>query len=233
MLLEAILTLDAQKEYALELRRFPFPPEWGRLQSPLHHLNSWRMQEAGRASVIVAILLRCWLEVRHVQSKFLRALEGLYQTTSQLDVIDKIVEAYAAMGKSNSLILAMSMTPSDRRRLSQYIYDSRSQYQTLCEAAAISCSSRSQNPSRSISRSPSVDATSQDAASIVESDHSTTLNDYAGASTSGMPSSRKSKMFRDWQGRPNVHVGLHYVDVAREYATPNNCNVLIGEDKHQ
>lgn len=30
-----------------------------------------------------------------------------------------------------------------------------------------------------------------------------------------------------------MHIGLHYVAQAAEYATPNNCNVLAGESLHK
>jgi hypothetical protein len=33
--------------------------------------------------------------------------------------------------------------------------------------------------------------------------------------------------------KPNVHIGLHYGQVAEEYGLPANINVLIGEDKHR
>ena len=39
LLVENILTAQAKKKYAAELRGFHFPPGWGRLQSPIHHLK--------------------------------------------------------------------------------------------------------------------------------------------------------------------------------------------------
>lgn len=34
------------------------------------------------------------------------------------------------------------------------------------------------------------------------------------------------------KNRPNMQIRVHYVDQPKEYATANNCNVLINEDKH-
>lgn len=48
LLMKAILTVQAQKEYAQNLRSFPFPPGWARPQSLLRHLNSYRSQEHAR-----------------------------------------------------------------------------------------------------------------------------------------------------------------------------------------
>jgi hypothetical protein len=73
LLVEAILSPHGQRLYAAELRRFPFPPGWARLQSPVHHLQSWRMQESGRAAIITPMLLRCWLRDSHIRESFIRA----------------------------------------------------------------------------------------------------------------------------------------------------------------
>lgn len=39
---------------------------------------------------------------------------------------------------------------------------------------------------------------------------------------------KKSKSFLDIKKRLNMHISLHYVAQAREYAVPDNCNVLAG-----
>ena len=51
-----------QDKYSWQLRRFQFPTGWGRLQSPINHLNSYQLQEHARASVILPLLLRCFLK---------------------------------------------------------------------------------------------------------------------------------------------------------------------------
>ena len=44
---------------------------------------------------------------------------------------------------------------------------------------------------------------------------------------------KQAAAFRNVIARPNIHTALHYEDVAAEYATPNNCTTLSGEDKHR
>ena len=44
---------------------------------------------------------------------------------------------------------------------------------------------------------------------------------------------KKAREYKLFQSRPNIHQGLHLADIAFEYGTPNNCNVLLGEDKHR
>lgn len=61
MLMARILVPKATKELHQRLQRFKFPPGWARLQSPLRHLDSWGMQEHGRAAIIFPIFLNQWL----------------------------------------------------------------------------------------------------------------------------------------------------------------------------
>lgn len=75
LLMNVILTTQSQKEYADKLRKMRYPSGWGRLQSPLHHLGSYSLQEHARWSIIIPGLLRLWLCDRHVQPLFLRGIE--------------------------------------------------------------------------------------------------------------------------------------------------------------
>lgn len=43
---------------------------------------------------------------------------------------------------------------------------------------------------------------------------------------------QKATKYRQWAQRPNVHVGLHYIDVFRRYGLPS-LMVLPGESKHR
>jgi hypothetical protein len=45
--------------------------------------------------------------------------------------------------------------------------------------------------------------------------------------------SKRAKDLQNWKKRPNVHQGLHLAELAEEYESPLNCNVLLGEDKHR
>jgi hypothetical protein len=67
MLLDTLLTQAAAKSYAAILRSFPFPPSWPRVQGPLHHLKSYSLSEHARWSVVVPVLLRCWLKEKHIR----------------------------------------------------------------------------------------------------------------------------------------------------------------------
>lgn len=44
---------------------------------------------------------------------------------------------------------------------------------------------------------------------------------------------KDSQLYRRLQKLPNVHTGMHYAVVVREYAQPSNVNTLHGEDLHR
>src|ERR1700722_4295606 len=89
MLLDTLLTQAAAKSYAAMLRSFPFPPSWPRVQGPLHHLKSYSLSEHARWSVVIPVLLRCWLRESHLR----RPLVTVFQSNgSPNDLITLIVK---------------------------------------------------------------------------------------------------------------------------------------------
>lgn len=225
LLFTAILTTKAQQEYVFELQHFKFPPGWGRLQSPLKHLQSWRMQEAARASVITPVLLRMWLQAQHVKPKYLAAISSVFgreMWAQGFSAVDMIVYSYGLTARSNSVILARSMTSKDRDSLNTVVYNGRKAFQNLFEAAAIANSSPA-------SRAPTPASPS---AMSIYSNPEAEFEEMESLSAS-LKVTSKAKQFRAFQSRPNIHIGLHYDAVTQEYATPNNYNILIGEDKHK
>ena len=43
----------------------------------------------------------------------------------------------------------------------------------------------------------------------------------------------KKKDYRNDQNRSNLHTAMHYDFMTKKYSLPNNCNVLINENKHR
>lgn len=215
LLMNAILTIPCQKQYADELRKFRYPSGWGRLQSPVHHLGSYSLQEHARWSVIVPGLLRLWLRVEHIQPLFLRGIEKAWKghIPAGMSSLHFIVLSFAAVGRSNALLMSDVVSTSERAQFGSTIRLARQYYQQLLEAAAIAASD---NPRRSRSVTP----------------QSRSATPALGQEISP-EEAKKAKEYRQDQQRPNVHVGIHYEEVMKEYALPSNCNVLIGEDKHR
>ena len=237
LLVEAILTPEAQGQYAAELRRFPFPPGWGRLQSPIRHLKSWKMQEAGRAAIITPMLLRCWLKPAHVKDSFLQAVRSIFRVRSKEDATDIIIKFFAKLAKSISLVLSPVVRIEDSAVMHRLIVEARKMYQDICEAAATAVLSK---PSRgNFTRHSSLAVSEADSlgsqANLEDLDDNASLAEFE--TSVDIPTSQKMKgkgnEYRKFKSRPNVHQGVHLVDLVSEYSTPNNANVLQQEGKHK
>lgn len=70
MLNNYILTEKASQKFALELRAFPMPPGWTRLQSTYNHLDSYSLSELARLAVITPVLLRARLKDEHLKPMY-------------------------------------------------------------------------------------------------------------------------------------------------------------------
>lgn len=241
MLLSSILSASAAKEYNAVLRRFPFPPGWGRLQSPTHHLKSYSISEHGRWSIIIPLLLRKWLREEHLHPYFARASRANHSDTSP---VSYIVSCFATIAKSNSLLTAPRITKADRLNFKAIIAQSRHCYQSLCHDSSVSvmtnprsrasvvAGSRAGSRRGSRSGTPAVPSRQQatlESTPLVAPIAPMNLVLMSKEATEGT----RAVQFQNDSKKPNVHIGLHYEDTMEEYGVPANAIVLIGEDKHR
>ncbi|KAI9875527.1 MAG: hypothetical protein M1830_008388 [Pleopsidium flavum] len=242
LLFSAILTQAGQQAYVAELRIFPFPPGWGRLQSPLYHLESYRMSELARASIIIPVLLRCWLRHQFVERSYLMCAERVFRDIMveyEISAVDAIVFSFAMVAKSNCLLLSQSLTSEIRGQLAAQVRLGRKCYQLLHEAAAQTIEGPRRSCRRSVSQSQtSVLSLSEEmySPSTVGSTSTNTLqadDDNNFMNTNTTKDSESKNKYRACQRRPNVHAGLHAQLTALFFATPNNITTFIGEDKHR
>ena len=217
LLMSAILTPEAQKGYSDALRGFKFPPGWGRLQSLVHHLGSYGLQEHARWAIIIPALLRCWLKDNHIQPLFLNAVSQVFNSFVSNSKVDIIVTCFASIAKSTTLLMSDRLTAEDRAGFSTTVKNARLLFQNLLETAAQASISNSQSRSATPNR---VEAAIHSAVPLADSGENARVTN-------------KSLEYRQDKGRPNVHIGLHYDAVIEEYGLPTQCNVLIGEDKHR
>jgi hypothetical protein len=83
LFMQTILETQARPSYNKMLRAFPFPPGWGHIRNPLHHLNSFTLQENGRWSIIFPVLLRLWLRPSYIKKLYLTACEEVFKDELQ------------------------------------------------------------------------------------------------------------------------------------------------------
>ena len=225
LLLDTLLTPQATHAYAALLRRFPFPPNWPRVQGPLHHLKSYSLSEHARWSLVIPVLLRCWLRENHLR----RPLIAVFQSHgTPNDLITQIIKCFAAAATSNCVLMSEHISVSDRENLHQIIMGHRVHLQNLLKTAATSLKA---DPRRSRSRSRSLEPTrntSRPDAPTMPTGPETQKN-----RRNTSEEAQAVQTYLNYMKLPNIHVGIHYPVQANEYGTPANCNVLIGEDKHR
>ncbi|KAI9747998.1 MAG: hypothetical protein M4579_007339 [Chaenotheca gracillima] len=237
LLIHDILTNRGQVAYNEVLRHFPFPPGWARLQSPLRHFGSYSIQEHARASIVVPILLRCWLKESLIRASFTMGIRQVFREEAQLySPVDLIVRCFGAMAKSHSILMSQSLSQADKGRMMDIIKEGRRSYQKLFEAAALAVGSSGRRSCGSTPASPSRTPSPSSVRSPEPNILTTTTDEEPSQADPGETSSvptKKAHEYRNSQGRPNIHIALHYPDIIEEYGTAFNCNVLMGEDKHK
>ena len=208
LLIQGILNKRGTKAYGRRLRQFPFPKGWGRLQSPVHHLKSYSLSDHARWAAIIPGLLRTWLTEGRMQPHFFNAAKKHTD-----DPVTFVVRAFAAVAKSNSLLV--TAFANDRERLGEIVKNARIQFQQLCTDAAGGVQT---NPRRGVTPAPSRPATP--------------MLPIA-SPTTGTAEKKGAVQYQNDRKKPNVHAGLHHEQMMEEYGPLGNVGVMIGEDFHR
>lgn len=234
LLLESVLTPKATKEYAAVLRSFPFPPSWPRVQGPLHHLKSYSMSEHARWSIVVPLLLRCWLREKHIRVHLLNVLRA--PANGIADPTNYIISQFASATRSNSVLMSQTVSPQDRHQMADIVYGYRSQLQQLLSALAQSMAvdkRRAPRRAGSTAGSTAGSVASSRAGSVDVSDAGSQVSQIGSSGGGAAEQGKKAAAYESHMKKPNMHVAIHYAANADEYGLPVNVNVLVGEDKHR
>ncbi|KAK3896551.1 hypothetical protein C8A05DRAFT_39905, partial [Staphylotrichum tortipilum] len=121
LLRDGILTKTARAEYALELRTWPFPPGWQRLQSPIHHLSSYKMSNHAQWIIIIPAFLLNWLKKDHIKPSFYQQAER--DTGS--NPVKLVIETTAAIAKSTTVLMGSRISAIDRKDMRMIVYRAR------------------------------------------------------------------------------------------------------------
>jgi hypothetical protein len=116
------------------------------------------------------------------------------------------------------------------RRMFQLICEAASRSTNTATGAAAAAAARRRGslaPSRARSVAPAPAGTIEP---VIEEDEEAVDDDI---NIGQLTVAQKATKYRQWAQRPNVHVGLHYVDVFRRYGLVSLMMVLPGELKHK
>jgi hypothetical protein len=235
LLLDTILTGPAGRSYAALLRRFPFPPTWPRVQGPLRYLKSYSMSEHARWSIVIPLLLRCWLRPQHIQPW----LRGILLSNGR-NSVQRIIECFAAAATRNCVLMGNEISVEDRDQIDTIIANHRIKFQQLLQDAAASATAnpqchRSQEPSQVPEASQAASHAAMPSVPSALAELEGSLEGAFNAFHSRPPAemAKKAVIYLNDIRRPNMHTALHFNVLADEYGLPVNCSVLQGEDKHK
>ncbi|KAF3059130.1 hypothetical protein CFAM422_011711 [Trichoderma lentiforme] len=257
-----ILTTEGAECANEAFRTLPFPPTWRRLQSPLRHLDSWRMQELARGCIILPIVLRCCLKEKHIKENIRPVLVTLAPGFFNFDSFTSYspasfrstewVTAAAWRFAQSVLCVCGPYSSSKKDLMPEVIQNGRRAIQFLLQA----CSTASLMKAPKARRKPAPRLTQKQTqrfppseanfsqvtqAQTVTSIQNTVAesaaarNPEAGDSNSAMVvvTADKSKLLKSKMKLPNIHIGLHHAEVAEEYGGCRMVFTLQGEDKHR
>ena len=244
-----ILTKHAAAEFAIVVHSFVFPPGWGQIQSPATHMLSWNMSKYGHTSIIVPILLRCWLKNHHICTSYSSELQAAFwnkKSFSSFSHVDLIVFGFGKLAKSNSMISYFHHSTEDCQAFHNHVLIACRCFLGFMNAAGnlkmgksrrrqkrgrkkqISQTNKRLSPAGSPSR-VSIDSQNDDNQSV---NSESGMNQSTGEDIGGS-SILSTKAGKDSDKLPNFHIGIHFDWVSREYAHIWNRNVMWGENQHR
>ena len=259
LLVDQVLTPTGMTQYAKTLRIFPSPPGWKRLQSP-HHVLSYSLREHARWSIQIALMSRLWLQEDSVKKAFRHGIQRAFAEDIKKGIlfgnnpsaVDIITTVLVHNVRANILLTADELTVDERQpeKFLEIVVTARRLFQGFCNAAANASSSRRRSRAGSIaSVAPTTVGMSSGPSTLglgvgVELgavEEMVVFEDHDVFESGRRPddptvqemTTRKATQYRQWLARPNVHIGLHYVDVMQEYGLPSLMMVLAGEMKHK
>ena len=126
-LVTTMLSKRGNTEYLKAFQNFQYPPGWPHIQSPTYYIGSWSLSEAGRASILLPLILRCHATVGWFRLPYLQAVERTMDI--ETSPLRAIVKAFGVIAHSNTLVGSQRYTPPDR--LHSMIIRARKAYQSL------------------------------------------------------------------------------------------------------
>lgn len=257
LLHEEILQPKQFDNFAEALARLQPPPNWKRIQSIKHHLESYSIQEAARASILVPVLLRIWLRVNVLQKGVwsrIRAAAAIYMRDVDQDNAEfsnpcaLITLAYWRIAQSNLISCGRSSTIHKEAPFKQAIIRGRHALQFLLDVASYNSLGKQRdgpsNPRQAPRGLALVSQASMAGSQIMSSAPASELEDGSIHETQSQADSQNPQRDRasralKWQrhesskGLPNIHVGLHFWEAVKDFGQLRFIATLIGEDMHR
>ena len=251
LLFSSILSKEGAKQYLHAFQRFPYPPGWSKIQSPAYYIWSWSLSEAGKATILIPLILRSCGKPSWYRSQYLKATQIHFANSELNSAVERIIEAYRIIAYCNAIVGNQHYT--EPRILQQQVLAARRCFQSLIRCAEkvppLASSAQGQGTGDTPRNVTSIlDESLESEEDVYEDEESANEDnndedpmdegpmDEDDENAEAMPTQQPRGKMSKWQkllSLPNVHAGLHLAEMAREYSTIMNGSVLSGEVKHK
>lgn len=136
LLIDTLLTKRGVQQYLRVFQSFPTPKPWPRIQSPARYIQSWSLSEAGRATIITPLILRCHASPGWFEEAFLKS----FSKDDSRRATDQVIKAYATFALAISAVSFPHWMNKDS--LHRIIIAGRRAFQKLHKKAAMVGSAR-------------------------------------------------------------------------------------------
>ncbi|KAL9030964.1 MAG: hypothetical protein Q9196_000960 [Gyalolechia fulgens] len=238
LLFSAILTKKGGDAYLKSFQSFQYPASWPRIQSPAYYVWSWSLSESGRATILTPLILRAHAHSSWFKFKYLEAAAQLSWVHRRWNPPELVHEWLLKARECYQLLIQCAEDAGGEKPYVDVETDTDARPPGHVIEQVID----------QVVAEVDVDDLDVDEANDMDVDDESDLGveidkkdkgkGKAPATATAKPKRKRGRprgqmtKYQKLMGLPNVHAGLHIADVARQYATAMNCNVLPGELKH-
>jgi hypothetical protein len=249
-LFDDVLKPSFHEAFAQQFAALPTPPGWPRNSHIKRHFGSYSMQEFGRASIMLPVVLRKWLSPIHLRKRYLEAINAILdarEDNTGHEGINFLVHCFSMIAKSNALFVAPILHKADRKWVQSIGIESRERYQDILGFAVHAAGKGIAPPAAVVGNphsrfSPAGRRGSMDseASNVTETQLDDTMfgeEEEASDAQLTLKASEKAGVRKVALERkrqtPNVHSILHFYDIVIQYASSLNVLTFQGEDRHR
>jgi hypothetical protein len=181
-------------------------------------MKSWNMSECVKISIIISVMLRCWLKTHHIWKFYHDELLRKFSLKNCCDAfifVNIIISCFAKLIKSNNLISSFQLFVKNRKTFHEQILKIRHNILKLINA-----------DNKFFKNKSNVRDTSNTCFVI-------SCNDIDDTSNIWLFNAKKNEIRNHLSIFSNFHIKLHFEKMMKKYDVLWNINVLFDEDKHR
>ncbi len=224
MLEKNILTSKEFEQFNDVFQNFSFSFEWDRIQFSAIHMSSWSMNECAKISIIIFVLLRCWLRSFHIRKIFETDLLREFSQNDRCNALismNIIISYFVKLTKNNCFISFYELFEIDRLTFNEQILNVKINILKLMNAENKKFILRNKISNKS--RDDDMFCDDIINVSILKTSRSFYF----------ISKTEKNEIKNHLNSLSNYHIKIHFQKTMKKYDVLWNINVLFDENKHR